>query len=162
MFEHPLYLDATRIIDPAAPASSTVPNDAASKANSLILRHDGVKLPLKWSAIEDLTYARSSWVLDGEQEQVATTNTTECTEPLRKESQETLVSVQEVSRELRDVELQHPHNCTPCRFHCFSLKHACEKGNDCGFCHLPHSSRRLEKKLVSIEIRNRKKGYKNV
>jgi len=61
----------------------------------------------------------------------------------------------------RSADIDHPHNCHPCRFHCFSLDLACEKGDDCGFCHLQHTSQRLTKKLKSIEKRNRKKGVIN-
>lgn len=64
-----------------------------------------------------------------------------------------LIHMATIKKKVREPEMLHPHNCTPCRFYCFSLKHQCQKGDDCGFCHLDHTSKRLEKKLQSLKSR---------
>jgi len=54
----------------------------------------------------------------------------------------------------------HPHNCEPCRFFCFSFDVTCNKGDDCDYCHMSHTSKRMEKKIASRK--NRAKNTKGL
>jgi len=57
----------------------------------------------------------------------------------------------------------HPHNCVPCKFHCFSFNVKCNKGSQCTFCHLQHSSNRGNRKIKSRLAQGKKtKGLNSV
>jgi len=53
----------------------------------------------------------------------------------------------------------HPDECTPCRFFCYSFDMTCNKGNNCEYCHMEHTSNRMERKMIARKMYGKKKAF---
>jgi len=57
----------------------------------------------------------------------------------------------------------HPHQCIPCKFYCYSFSGKCKYGSSCHFCHMQHGSNRMNRKMKSRLAQGKKiKGINSI
>jgi len=55
----------------------------------------------------------------------------------------------------------HPHDCIPCKFQCYSFNVKCKYGSECQYCHMQHSSNRMNRKIKSRLAQAKKSKWLN-